>query len=142
MEKCTLWQCVRYAQVTHSRITSPVLLRIKSHGWPRKSNFRSPIWMHYIHVRIIKYSYVWLRINTESYGPIRIATNDAGLYLWLTRRPVRECVTWAINTGNNFLWSSEITRRTADLHARYYFEFTHTTLDLWGWVEMSDIEIV
>ena len=33
--------------------------------------------------------------NTESYGPIRIATNDAGLYPWLIRRLVRECVTWA-----------------------------------------------
>ena len=32
----------------------------------------------------------------ESYGPIRIATNDAGLYPWLIRRPVRECVTWAL----------------------------------------------
>ena len=28
------------AQVTHSRITSPVLLRIKSHGWPRKGQFQ------------------------------------------------------------------------------------------------------
>ena len=34
--------------------------------------------------------------NTESYGPIQIATNDAGLYLWLIRRPVRECVIWAL----------------------------------------------
>ena len=34
--------------------------------------------------------------NTESYGPIRIAMNDAGLYPWLIRRQVRECVTWAI----------------------------------------------
>ena len=33
--------------------------------------------------------------NTESSGPIWIATNDAGLYPWLIRRPVRECVTWA-----------------------------------------------
>ena len=32
----------------------------------------------------------------ESYRPIRIATNDAGLYLWLIWRPVRECVTWAL----------------------------------------------
>ena len=29
-------------------------------------------------------------------GPIRIAKNDAGLYPWLIRRPVRECVTWAL----------------------------------------------
>ena len=46
--------------------------------------------------------YAWLSTttydcgcNTESYGPIRIATNDAELYPWLIRRPVRECVTWA-----------------------------------------------
>ena len=38
---------------------------------------------------------ILLRMITESYGPIRIATNDAGLYTWLIRRPVRECVTWA-----------------------------------------------
>ena len=31
----------------------------------------------------------------ESYGPIRFAANDAILYLWLIRRLVRECVTWA-----------------------------------------------
>ena len=29
----------------------------------------------------------------ESYGPIRIATN---VHPWLIRRPVRECVTWAL----------------------------------------------
>ena len=34
----------------------------------------------------------------ESYGPMRIATNDAGLYPWLIRRPVRECVTWALSS--------------------------------------------
>ena len=34
--------------------------------------------------------------NTESYGPIGIATNDARLYPWLIRRPVRECVTWEL----------------------------------------------
>ena len=33
----------------------------------------------------------------ESYRPILIATNDAGLYPWLIQRPVRECVTWAYN---------------------------------------------
>ena len=33
-------------------------------------------------------------------GPIRIATNDVGLYPWLIRRPVGECVTWARGKGN------------------------------------------
>ena len=32
----------------------------------------------------------------EIYGPIRIAKNDAGSYPWLIRRPIRECVTWAL----------------------------------------------
>ena len=27
---------------------------------------------------------------------MRITTNDTGLYPWLIRRPVRECVTWAL----------------------------------------------
>ena len=63
---------------------------------PGNANFRSPIRMHYI--RMIKYYYITYDYgcNTESYGPIRIATNDAGLYPWLIRRPVRECVTWAL----------------------------------------------
>ena len=58
---------------------------------PGNANFRSPIRMLYI--RMITYDY---GCNTESYGPIRIATNDVGLYPWLIRRPVRECVTWAL----------------------------------------------
>ena len=33
--------------------------------------------------------------NTESYGPVHIATNDAGSYPWLIRRSIRESVTWA-----------------------------------------------
>ena len=43
---------------------------------------------------------VWLSTSTydygcktDSYGPIRIARNDAGLYPWLIRRPICECVT-------------------------------------------------
>ena len=32
------------------------------------------------------------------YRPIRLATSGAGLYPWLIRRPVRECVTWALRT--------------------------------------------
>ena len=35
----TLGQSMPNAQVTHSRISSPVLLRIKSHGWPRKCQY-------------------------------------------------------------------------------------------------------
>ena len=58
--------------------------------YPGNANFRSPIRMHYISTTTYDYG-----CNTESYGPIRIATNDAGLYPWLILRPVRECVTWA-----------------------------------------------
>ena len=77
------------------------------HGSPRRfyyrlnltddsgnAHFRSPIRMLYI--RMIKYYY---GCNTESLGPIRIATNDAGLYPWLIWRQVRECVIWAKQTA-------------------------------------------
>ena len=59
---------------------------------PVNANFHSPIRMHY--KRMIKYyTYDW-GCNTESYGPMRIATN---VHLWLIRRPIRECVTWALH---------------------------------------------
>ena len=60
---------------------------------PGNANFCSPIRMHYISTTTYDYG-----CNTESYGPIRIATNDSGLYPWLIPRPVRECVTWALLT--------------------------------------------
>ena len=66
----THFHCLCYAQVTHSRITSPIILRIKSHGWPGNANFRSPIRMHYI--RMIKYYYLWLRMQ---YGKLRTNTD-------------------------------------------------------------------
>ena len=47
----------------------------------------------YVRLRATTYDHGW---NTESYGPIQIATIDAGLYPWLIRRPIRECVTWAL----------------------------------------------
>ena len=58
---------------------------------PGNAIFRSPIRMHYI-IRISTTTYD-NGCNTESYGPIRIATN---VNPWLIRRPVRECVTWAL----------------------------------------------
>ena len=79
------------------------MLRSHIHGSPRRfyyglnltddpgnANFRSPIRMHYI--RMIKFYYVWLRMQ---YGKLRINTDCHERYLWLIRRPVRECVTWA-----------------------------------------------
>ena len=59
---------------------------------PGNANFCSPITD-----ALYKYDY---GCNTESYGPILIATNDAGLYPWLIQRPVRECVTWALLTNS------------------------------------------
>ena len=57
-------------------------------------------------ISVVRYGctiYVWLSTttydygcNTESYWPIRIDTNDAGVYPWLIRHTVRECVTWAL----------------------------------------------
>ena len=48
---------------------------------PGNANFRSPIRMHYIHVRMIKYYYVWLRMqyrklrtNTECHEWCRIVS--------------------------------------------------------------------
>ena len=54
-------------------------------------NFRSPIRMH--NASTTTYDY---RCNTEVYGLIRIATDDAGSYPWLILRQIRECVTWAL----------------------------------------------
>ena len=48
-----------------------------------------------IYVRLSTTTYDY-GCNTESYGLIWIATNDAGLYPWLIWRPVCECVTWAL----------------------------------------------
>ena len=66
---------------------------------PGNANFPSSIRMHFIRTCMIKYYYCTYDYgcNTESYGSIRIATNDAGLYPWLIRRPVREYVTWALH---------------------------------------------
>ena len=36
--------------------------------------------------------------NTEIYGLIRIATDDAESYPWLILRQIRECVTWILNS--------------------------------------------
>ena len=49
----------------------------------------------YVRLSITTYDY---GCNTESYGPIRIATN---VHPWQIRRPVRECVTWALVTKPN-----------------------------------------
>ena len=41
--------------------------------------------------------------NTEIYGLIRIATDDAGSYPWLILRQIRECVTWALEFTNVYI---------------------------------------
>ena len=44
------------------------------------------------------YKYYLPRMITDAiveiYGPLQIATNDAGSYMWLIWRPIREYVTW------------------------------------------------
>ena len=55
---------------------------------PENANFRSLIRMHSVVATSLDYG-----CNTESYGPVQIATNDAGSYPWLIRRSIRECVT-------------------------------------------------
>ena len=73
------------------------------HGSPRRfhygsnptvdhgnDNFNSPIRMHNASTTMYDYG-----CNTEIYGLILIATDDAGLYPWLILCQIRECVTWA-----------------------------------------------
>ena len=58
---------------------------------PGNDNFRSPIPMFNASTTTYDNG-----CNTEIYGLIRIATDDAGSYLWLILRQIRECVTWAL----------------------------------------------
>ena len=53
-------------------------------------DFRSPIVMHNGSTTMYDYG-----CNTEIYGLIRIASDDAGWYPWLILGQIRECVTWA-----------------------------------------------
>ena len=59
---------------------------------PENGNFHSPIRMHSASTTTYDYG-----CNTEIYGLIRIATDDAGSYLWLNLRQIRECVTWTLD---------------------------------------------
>ena len=58
-------------------------------------HFRSPIQMHNASTTMYDHG-----CNTEKYGLIRIATDDAGSNPWLTLRQIRECVTWALDSHN------------------------------------------
>ena len=84
---------------------------------PRNYNFRSPIRMH--NVSTTTYDYGW---NTEIYRLTRIATDDAGSYLWLIPGQIRKCVTWALQrtevetTGRN----NTCTYFTGQIFALYF----------------------
>ena len=82
----------------------PVMPRSYIHGSPRRfhyglnltddpgnANFRSLIRMQSVVATGLDYG-----CNTESYGPVQIATNDTGSYPWLIRLSLREYVTWAL----------------------------------------------
>ena len=68
-------------------------------------------------ISVVRYGctiFVWLSTttydygcNTENYWPILIATNDAGVYQWLIRRPVHEYVTWALHRFVFFIQSPQ-----------------------------------
>ena len=58
---------------------------------PGNYNFRSPIRMHNANTTTYDKG-----CNTEIYGLIRIAKDDAGSYPWLILCQIRECVTWAL----------------------------------------------
>ena len=57
---------------------------------PGNYNIRSPIRMHNASTTTYDYG-----CDTEIYGLIQIATDDAGSYPWLILRQICECVTWA-----------------------------------------------
>ena len=69
--------------------------------------------------------------NTEIYGLIRIATDDAGSYPWLILSQIRECVTWAlrrhltnallglVNLAENEAWFYIILRHYLSRDANY-----------------------
>ena len=61
---------------------------------PGNDNFHSPIRMHNLRTTTYEYG-----CNTEIYGLIRIATDDAGSYPWQILHQTCECVTWALRTG-------------------------------------------
>ena len=63
---------------------------------PGNDNYHSPIRMHSLSTTTYDYG-----CNTEIYGLIRIATDDAGSYPWLILRRIRECVTRALRPGLN-----------------------------------------
>ena len=80
-----------------------VMPRSHIHGSPRRfhygsnptddhgnDNFRSLIQMHNVSTTTYDYG-----CNTEIYGLIQIATDDAGSNPWQILRQIRECVTWA-----------------------------------------------
>ena len=52
---------------------------------PGNDHFRSPMRMHNASTTAYDYGY-----NTEIYGLIRIAMDDAGSYPWLVLRQIRE----------------------------------------------------
>ena len=58
---------------------------------PGNTNFRSLIRMHSSVATTYDYG-----CNTDSYGPVQIATNDDGSFPWPFRRQIGECVTWAL----------------------------------------------
>ena len=60
---------------------------------PGIDNFGSLMRMHYASTTMYDYG-----CNTEIYRLIRIATDDAGSYLWLILRQIREYVTRALET--------------------------------------------
>ena len=86
------------------KIGTSLMPRSHIHGLPRRfhygsnptddpgnANFRSPNGMHNASTTTYDYG-----CNTEIYGLIRIATDDAGSYPWQILRQIGECVTWAL----------------------------------------------
>ena len=96
-----LFKHITNVSVLHEGEIRCVMPRSHIHGSPRRfyygsnptddhenDNARSPIRMHNASTTTYDYG-----CNTEIYGLIRIATDDAGSYPWLILRQIRECVT-------------------------------------------------
>ena len=94
------------SETNHCNSKTYLMPRSHTHGSPRwfhygsnptddpgNDNFYSPIWMHNASTTTYDYG-----CNTEIYRLIQIATDDAGSYLWLILRQIRECVTWALSS--------------------------------------------
>ena len=93
---------------------------------PGNDNFRCPILMNNASTATYDYG-----CNTEIYGLIRIATDDAGSYPWLILRQIRECVIWALPRKTR----PDLTEKIVDWDVR-----SQNKTSICNWVEKFDTQ--